>query len=27
LEGYDSYYGELVDLRHEMLNEYSPDYY
>jgi hypothetical protein len=27
LEGYDIYYGELVDFRHEMLSEYSPDYY
>jgi hypothetical protein len=27
LEGYDSYYGELVDFRHEMLSEYSPEYY
>jgi hypothetical protein len=27
LEGYDSYYAELVDFRHEMLSEYSPDYY
>ena len=27
LEGYDSYYGELVDFRQEMLSEYSPDYY
>jgi hypothetical protein len=27
LEGFDSYYCELVDLRQEMLSEYSPDYY
>ena len=27
LEGYDYYYGELVDFRQEILSEYSPDYY
>jgi hypothetical protein len=27
LEGYDLYYGEMVNFRHDMLSEYGPDYY